>query len=306
LTADQTDKRISALAPERGHLLETWPIQDEDGMKRKHIVAGLLCVMVVGGLSTSALAQSKPEPLTMPRADASAPSSALTTTDWQPQQGPGPWVNLPSQPMPIGRNGPIGEEVFVATGPSLPVAGGVLASNLYTGWYSEIGVRSLFFNPQRDGAWTVTLGIIDIWNDGKRSAGPGFTFFGLPVVARDYNRWYASSGLGRDWFLFRSPDNSSLISSFRIGGEIGGRWGTSHISMLVVGSPPPNDYLRRQAVLESLYFAAHADLEIPMGAAVFFAGFRAEYALNWSDNITPGLDGNLQDVNLLVTAGFRY
>jgi hypothetical protein len=243
----------------------------------------------------------------MPRSDSSAPpSSALVTTDWEAPQGPSPWVVLPSEPYPIGRNGPIGEEVFVATGPSLPVGGGVLASNLYTGWFSEIGVRSLFFNQPRDAAWTVTLGIIDIWNDGLRSAGPGFTFFGLPVVARDYNRWYASGGLGRDWFLFRSPDNSSLISSFRIGGEIGGRWGTSHIGMLVVGSPPPNDYLRRQAVLESLYFAVHADVEVPMGAAIFFAGFRGEFAMNWSGNITPGLDGSLNDVNLLVTAGFRY
>ncbi|HLW63846.1 MAG TPA: hypothetical protein VKS79_00915 [Gemmataceae bacterium] len=273
-------------------------------MKRKHVFAGLWCVTVMGALSASAQAQTKPETLSMPRSDTPAPSAALVTTDWQPQQGPGPWVNLPAQTLPVGGNGPIGEEVFVATGPSLPVGGGVLVGNLYTGWFSEVGVRSLFFNPSRDAAWTVTLGIIDIWNDGLRGAGPGFTFFGLPVVARDYNRWFASGGLGRDWFLFRSPDNSSLISSFRIGAEVGGRWGTSHIDMIA----PLNGsaYLRRQAVLESLYLATHADLEIPMGAAIFFLGFRAEYAFNWSNNITPGLDGNLQDLNLLVTAGFRY
>ena len=244
-------------------------------MKRNDIFAGLLCVMAIGTLTASAQAQTKPESLTMPRSDSPAPpSSALVSTDWQPLQGPGPWVELPSEPYPIGRNGPIGEEVFVATGPSLPVSGGVLAGNLYTGWFSEIGVRSLFFNQPRDAAWTATLGLINIWNDGLRGAGPGFTFFGLPVVARDYNRWYASGGLGRDWFLFRAPDNSSLISSFRIGGEIGGRWGTSHIDMIAPLNGPA--YLRRQAVLESLYFALHADVEIPMGAAIFFAGFRGE------------------------------
>jgi hypothetical protein len=285
-------------------LLETWPTQDEDGMKLKYLLAGLLCLTVMGSLSVSAQAQTKPEILTMPRTD--APPSAVFTTDVQPAQGPSPWTILPSQPYPIGGSGPIGEEAYVAFGPSLPVGGGVLFGNLTTGWFSEAGVRSLFFNTQRDAAWTVNLGVIDIWNDGLRANGPGTTFFGLPVVVRDYNRWYASGGLGRDWFLFRSPDNSSLIGSFRIGLEIGGRYGTSHVDMLVVGSPPPNDYLRRQAVLESLYFGAHADLEIPMGAAVFFFGFRAEFAFNWSDNIMPGLDGSLNDLNLLIATGFRF
>jgi len=292
-------------------------------MKRNHILAGLLCVLALGIPSLSAQGQTKPEVLTMPRSDSSAPpSSALVTTDWQPLQGPGPWVDLPSQPYPIGRNGPIGEEVYVAVGPSLPIAGGVLVGNLYTGWFSEVGVRSLFFNPQRDAAWTVNLGVINIWNDGLRSAGPGFnatvalvpsagivlppngTF---PVVVRDYNRFYASGGLGRDWFLFRDPQNAGLVSSFCVGLEVGGRWGTSHVDMLIVGGTPPNDYLRHQAVLESVYLAAHAGLEMPLGAATFFVNFRAEYAFNWSDNIIPGgLDGSLQDVNLLLMTGFRF
>jgi hypothetical protein len=276
--------------------------------------------MAVGTISISAQAQTKPEAQPKPEV-LSMPSSALVTTDWEAPQGPSPWVVLPSQPYPIGRNGPIGEEVYVAIGPSLPIGGGVLVGNLYTGWFSEVGVRSLFFNQPRDAAWTVNLGLINIWNDGLRGAGPGFVasvpiilpggglgpVAPIPVVVRDFNRWYASGGLGRDWFLFRSPDNSSLISSFCVGAEVGGRWGTSHVDMLVVGSPPPNDYLRHQAVLESLYLSAHAGLEIPLGAAVFFANFRAEYAFNWSDNIIPGgLDGSLQDVNLLLTAGFRF
>ncbi|HEV3142853.1 MAG TPA: hypothetical protein VGZ47_03100 [Gemmataceae bacterium] len=282
-------------------------------MKAKHTLAGLLCAVVMGGVTASAQAQpqikpeapGKSETLSMPRSDA-PPSSAIITTDGLPMQGPNPWTILPSQPYPIGGNGPIGEEAFLAAGPSLPVGGGVLNGNLYTGWYSEVGVRSLFFNMERDAAWTVTLGVIDIWNDGRRAAGPGFTFFGLPVVARDYNRWFASGGLGRDWFLLRDPQNVGLIGEFRVGLEIGGRWGTSHLDMLVKGSPPPNDYVRRQAVLESLYFSAHAGFEIPLGAAVFFTTFRAEYAFNWSNNITPGLNGNLDDVNLVLSVGFRY
>jgi hypothetical protein len=74
----------------------------------------------------------------------------------------------------------------------------------------------------------------------------------------------------------------------------------------VPGSPPPFDYLRRQAVFRALYGAAHVGFEVPFGPGTWIAGFRTEYAYNWSGNIAPGHDGSLGDVNLLFTTGYRY
>src|SRR5713226_8049649 len=54
---------------------------------------------------------------------------------------------------PTGGSGPINTELFVRTGPSLPVAGGFLHKVLDTGWDIEGGGRSMFFNPAVDAAW---------------------------------------------------------------------------------------------------------------------------------------------------------
>src|SRR5713101_4542605 len=58
---------------------------------------------------------------------------------------------------PIGGDGPIQAELFVRTGPSLPVEGPIFGHVLETGWKVEGGGRSLFFNPTMDAAWNIDL-----------------------------------------------------------------------------------------------------------------------------------------------------
>ena len=42
-----------------------------------------------------------------------------------------------------------------------------------------------------------------------------------------------------------------------------------------------------------------------MGAYILFGGVRAQYGFHHS-NVVPPLSGNFQDLNLLLTAGFRF
>src|SRR5262249_48141453 len=70
---------------------------------------------------------------------------------------------------PIGANGPINTELYIRTGPCLPVGGGIFGHTLKTGWMIDGGGRSLFFNPQLDAAWTIDLGVSNIYNQGQHA-----------------------------------------------------------------------------------------------------------------------------------------
>src|SRR5262249_5895823 len=48
---------------------------------------------------------------------------------------------------PFGGDGPINAELYIDTGPSIPVAGGPFHHIMETGWEVRGGGRSLFFNP---------------------------------------------------------------------------------------------------------------------------------------------------------------
>ena len=206
---------------------------------------------------------------------------------------------------PFGANGPIGSELFLYTGPTIPVSGGTLFHQLHTGWMVEWGVRSLFFNTDRDAAWGAKVSGTYAYNGGLRHGGPTFSYFGIPVRVRDLDRWSFTIGASREWFLFGSRDNGE--SNLRFGLETGGRWGTEHVNLLIDIFDPRNqsNYLRRQDVFGAYYLGTHIDYEIPMGAWVFLCGFRAEY--NWDfDDILPGNSSLLRDVNLLFSIGVRY
>ena len=42
-----------------------------------------------------------------------------------------------------------------------------------------------------------------------------------------------------------------------------------------------------------------------MGAWILFGGLRGEWGHNWM-NLVPPQDGNIQDVNVLLTLGVRF
>jgi hypothetical protein len=208
---------------------------------------------------------------------------------------------------PVGRNGPIGSEYFLATGPSIPIGGGTLAQQINTGWMTEWGARALFFNRADNAAWTAKVALNYVYNDGSGKV-PVFQYFGLPVRIRDLHRWSYTWGVGRDWFLLGNarPDCSGG-PNLRFGADTGGRWGTSHVNLnLIINDPLAiSNYLRRQDVFWAYYLGAHLDFEVPLGSWVWTTGLRAEYNFHFTD-ILPGGGNQLQDVNILLSTGFRY
>jgi hypothetical protein len=80
------------------------------------------------------------------------------------------WLAYPRSPGccgPIGGCGPIGSEVFIRLGISYPFGGSVIDHSLRDGWDVDGGVRSLFFDLDRQSAWTVSLGVSNIYSQGQ-------------------------------------------------------------------------------------------------------------------------------------------
>jgi hypothetical protein len=93
------------------------------------------------------------------------------------------WLLYPRMPGccgPIGANGPIGCEVFLRSGISFPIGGGILQHSLEDGWYIEGGGRALFFNPAQDRALTATLSVGNVFYPSRHDV-PAFTLFRVPV-----------------------------------------------------------------------------------------------------------------------------
>jgi hypothetical protein len=228
-------------------------------------------------------------------------------------------VSYPGLAMP--GDGPIMEEFFLRTGPSLPVAGGVVADRANTGWLVEIGGRTSYLNQAADAAWVIEASLRYQYNRALANQtptilrdqlvidDPGFgnvrTFLNdLPVTLRQYHRWYVGIGGGRDWYLAGGP-TSHHETLVRVGADLGGRWGTSHVNLLLANAIPTQDYIRKHDVIGAFYMGGHINLEIPFGAWTWFVGFRAEWSYTWSD-IIRGQSSDIKDVNLLINSGFRF
>src|SRR5262245_56024160 len=134
------------------------------------------------------------------------------------------WLNSPCLCNgPTGKNGPIGSEFFLMTGPTIPVGSSIQAQYANTGWMVEGGARTLLFNTAGDAAWTLILALTYQYNDGSGRVAP-FNFFndpGLPVTIRDIHRYSMTFGGGRDWFLVDRGALGIAGSSLRLGLETG-------------------------------------------------------------------------------------
>jgi hypothetical protein len=93
--------------------------------------------------------------------------------------------------------------------------------------------------------------------------------------------------------------------NLRVGGDVGGRWGTAHVDLLPQDVAAFGNYQRRQGVYHGFFLAPHINAEVPMGSWILFGGFRAEWSYDWM-NLVPPLRGNLSSVNLLFTIGARF
>jgi hypothetical protein len=222
---------------------------------------------------------------------------------------------------PVGGDGPITTEVFLRSGASVIAGGGVLSRTLQTGWVIDGGARSLFFNPARTAAWTVTYGVSNYNYHGDNpnlrvpltvlvpasTLGPNgqplpnqTIRFGNDVPGvqiRMYNQTFFNLGMGRDWWIW-GPANSCDCPLWRVGFDFGGRYGTANLKTA--------ELRHRTDVIGGVWVALHTDFEIPWGCGWFVAGFRAEWGYTWSDILQSLNNSDLQAFNLLGRVGYRF
>ena len=198
----------------------------------------------------------------------------------------------------VGCDGPIGAELYVLTGVEIPAEGKIFGHVLETGWVVQGGGRTLFFNPAMDRDWNIDLSISNVFNRGQRSDIKVPLTLGTTrnVSIRELNRTYVNAAFGREWYFYRPPD--AWIHCWRIGLSGGGRLGSEKLEL--------NEIAHRTDVIGGMFAGLSSDVEIPCGCCTFLAGMRAEWGYNWADILQHQNSSDLQDVNILFTAGVRF
>jgi hypothetical protein len=281
-----------------------------------------LCSLALALMAASAARAQYPR---MPASDASPTLSDQPPVPFEPvpssttvsTNGLSNWIKYrgPECAGPIGGNGPIRSEIYVRTGPSVPIGGGFFGHTLTTGWDIQGGGRTLFFNTQDDAAWTVDLSISNIGNHGEnpnQSAtllkvlvpGPSSIFGGstrllapsINVTTRSLNRTFFNLGFGREIYLYGSPDAEG--PSWRVGVDGGGRYGSAKLEM--------HEIQHRTDTIAGAFVSIHSDVECPYGCITLLAGFRFEWDYTWMDILQVQNNSDLQDLNFLITAGIRF
>lgn len=236
------------------------------------------------------------------------------------------WILRPgTDPEPhsgIGLHGPIGWEAYAMVGASVPIGQNVLERNLLTGWDATVGARSLFFNPDATDAWVVDLGVTNIYqtaknrkdfvhvhNMGKQVFDNNFNPFTDDIKAygkytgglgvKYINRTSGNLSLGKEWWLWGSAQDPDVGNNFRVGADVGGRWGSMKMDA--------NAHVTYQtAIFGSLFGAIHADLEIPVSGFILLQGFRIELDNCWNQVLQDTNNANILSLNFLYRFGIRF
>src|SRR5262249_33967463 len=116
------------------------------------------------------------------------------------------------------------------------------------------------------------------------------------VTVRNLNRTFANLGFGREWYLAGTGHGGG--PSWRVGFDAGGRWGSENLNT--------HELPHRTDAMGGAWASLHSDVEIPYGAFVFQGGIRAEWDYSWSDILQIQNNSDLQDLNLMFTAGIRF
>jgi hypothetical protein len=205
--------------------------------------------------------------------------------------------------FPIGAHGPILTELYMQTGPSLPIGGGVLEAILDTGWDVQGGGRSLFFNADLSAAWTIDLNVNYIYNHAKPGrrisleSGASVVLNPMQVEPQALHRTCVNAGFGREWYLYVWGNDCG--PAWRAGFDGGPGLGSSRIDL--------NQVRHRQEFFWRARVAIHTDLEVPHGCCTYFIGARAEWEHDWMGGLLQSQNNsNLQDANFLLTLGVRY
>jgi hypothetical protein len=124
----------------------------------------------------------------------------------------------------------------------------------------------------------------------------------FPLTVHSLNRTYANLGIGRDWYLWGQGHNDGIapgtFPNWRVGGEIGGRWGTADLQL--------NEITHETETIYGAYLSVFTDIEYPWHCCVFTAGLRAQYGYTWCDILQHQNRTDVEDLNLLITLGVRF
>jgi hypothetical protein len=260
-----------------------------------------------------------------PFASDSAPLPPATPAD-QPVSPPGTlssWLVYPRSPGccgQVGRNGPLGSEVYVRPGVAFPISGGVLTSSLDPGWGIEGGGRLLLFNPEVNKAWTLDVGIANftytrvdnppkftllaIHQRGVPAGSPpgtpatDITVPSVDVTVASLNQTFLYLTAGRQWYLHGTGDCCSDSSTWRFGLEFSGRYGTDKLDL--------QEIQHRTGIMTGIAVAAYTDWEFPWRCCILQLGLRAEYGYSWNNVLQIQNDSDLQSLNVMVTFGTRF
>lgn len=209
---------------------------------------------------------------------------------------------------PVGGNGPIGYEAYVRSGLNFPLGGNPFGARMETGWTIAVGARTLFFNPESDAAWTVDLGVMNVYDRTRdhstfrlfnvRELGTNTTVPEVDVQICDLNRTYVNLSGGREWYLMGCANGAQPDVNWRVGVDLGGRFGTEKLDV--------TNFRHRTDINSGVFMAVHSDLEIPWGCCLFLAGVRGEYGYTWSDVLQRQNNSDVEDINLLFNLGLRF
>lgn len=209
---------------------------------------------------------------------------------------------------PVGGNAAIGTELIWRNGPSFVFGGQRLSRELDTGFTTELVARTLFYSMDYREAFVVDLGVSDTYNHARTGNRTPFvldiiqpnaltgtsTRMNIPVTVKSYNRTFFNYGIGKQWFLWN--DALTVGDNFRVGLDVGGRWGTSSARF--------NEIRHRTDTVDGMYLGGDAKWETPTRFGMFSVGVRTEWTYTWGDILQVPSD--MQEINLLLTLGVRY
>jgi hypothetical protein len=279
------------------------------------VLSAWLIAATVRGQESSLAPIAPPLPIpgngdTAPGYSPAAPSSGGMLSDWILYNSNAAAVPRDCCEGPHGSAMPLWTELYLRSGPSIPVGGDTLTRELKVGWTIEGGGRALFFNEPMTRAWTVDVNIVNVYESGGRNntefplvaynAGVKETFGsnGVPgVLVQSSNRTLVGLALGREWYFWNDANCHGRM--WRAGVDVGGRYG-SH-SLYIVADTGPSHVTD---VVTSIYTAAHSDLEFPTRFGIFSVGLRMEWAYTFSDILQQ--PSNIQDLSFLVNLGLRF
>lgn len=292
-------------------------------MSTKSIVSVGMIIALVHTATSWAQYPDVTQPLIMPEEPLSSPPSGesellepplpMSEAPLPPPEGEilpagtitSPWLTGSSLNCcgPVGGHGPIGSELYLRTGPSIPIGGNFLDDRTQVGWNVGGGGRTLLFNPSRSAAWTWDFGVDYTYNNGRRDP-TGFILFGEPVAIRALHRTAVRLTMGREWFL-NHPAALGALGGFntRLGFDVGGFLGSSHVDLNPIDEP--GGYRRRHDVIGGTILGLGLTWERQLNGWNLLLGLRSEWRYNRIDAL-PGTDGDFHDVNMLLTGGIRF